>query len=141
MDAFPVMLAVAEGDAADLSTSVIIGNVRSVPTKMDQLMLLTRLQRDYPESSIIAVTQTWLMALTPDTDAYLDRAEGCAEGAEEDQRGEEQLQEEDGGPAATEKHQWSLEKPYNYLRAEETRLPGCRGSDIVFFFFVFFNSL
>ena len=35
-----------------------------------------------------------------------------AEGAEEeDQRGEEQLQEEDGEPAAAEKYQRSLEKP------------------------------
>lgn len=52
--------------------SVIIGNVRSVPTKMDELMSLTRLQRDHPECSIITVTETWLTALTPDTDAYLD---------------------------------------------------------------------
>ncbi|KAI3355681.1 hypothetical protein L3Q82_004276 [Scortum barcoo] len=37
-------------------------------------------------------------------------AEVCAEGAEEDdQEGEEQLQEEDGAPAAAEQHLWCLE--------------------------------
>ena len=43
---------------------------------------------------------------------------------------EGKIHEEDGGPVAAEKHQWSLEKPKNRLRAEDSRLPGCGGSDV-----------
>ena len=48
--------------------SVIMGNVRSLPNKMDELTALTRHQRDYRECSIMVLTETWLTELTPDTD-------------------------------------------------------------------------
>ncbi|XP_073332517.1 mast cell protease 1A-like [Pagrus major] len=51
--------------------SVIMGNVRSLPNKMDELTALTR-QRDYRECSIMVFRETWLTALTLDTDANLD---------------------------------------------------------------------
>ena len=52
--------------------SFIVVNVRSLPNKMDELTALTRHQRDYRECSIMVLTETWLTALTPDTDANLD---------------------------------------------------------------------
>ena len=52
--------------------SVIIGNVRSLPNKMDESTALTRHQRDYRECSIMVLTETWLTVLTLDTDANLD---------------------------------------------------------------------
>lgn len=52
-------------------------------------------------------------------------AKDCAEEAEvEDQRGEEKIQEEDGGPAAAEQHQWCLERPGDHLRIQNPILPG-----------------
>ncbi|XP_029924039.1 uncharacterized protein LOC115371064 [Myripristis murdjan] len=52
--------------------SIIMGNVRSLPNKMDELAALTRHQRDYRECSIMMLTETWLTELTPDTAADLD---------------------------------------------------------------------
>ena len=52
--------------------SVIMGNVLSLPNKMDKLTVLTQHQRDYCECSIMLLTETWLTELTPDTDANLD---------------------------------------------------------------------
>ena len=52
--------------------SVIMGNVRSLPNKMDKLTARTQHQRDYRECSIMVLTEMWLMELTPDTDANLD---------------------------------------------------------------------
>ena len=52
--------------------SVITGNVRSLPNKIDELTALTRHQRDYHECSIMVLTETWLTELTLDTDANLD---------------------------------------------------------------------
>ncbi|XP_029922299.1 NLR family CARD domain-containing protein 3-like [Myripristis murdjan] len=52
--------------------SIIMGNVRSLPNKMDELAALTRHQRDYRECSIMMFTETWLTELTPDTAADLD---------------------------------------------------------------------
>ena len=49
-----------------------MGNVRSLPSKMDELTALTRHQRDYRECSIMVLTETWLTELTPDTDANLN---------------------------------------------------------------------
>ena len=54
-------------------TSVIMGNVRSLPNKMDELTVLTWHQRNYRECSIMVLTETWLPELTPDTDVNLDR--------------------------------------------------------------------
>ncbi|TWW65035.1 hypothetical protein D4764_22G0006820 [Takifugu flavidus] len=52
--------------------SIIMGNVRSLPNKMDELAALTRHQREYRESSLLLFTETWLTALTPDTAAQLE---------------------------------------------------------------------
>ena len=49
-----------------------MGNIRSLPNKMDELTALTRHQRDYHEFSIMVLTETWLTELTLDTDANLD---------------------------------------------------------------------
>ncbi|MEQ2240754.1 hypothetical protein ILYODFUR_018380 [Ilyodon furcidens] len=42
-------------------------NVRSLANKMDELMMLMRHQRDYRNSSLILLAETWLNALTLDT--------------------------------------------------------------------------
>uniref|UniRef100_A0A3Q3G756 Uncharacterized protein n=1 Tax=Labrus bergylta TaxID=56723 RepID=A0A3Q3G756_9LABR len=52
--------------------SLIMGNVRSLPNKMEELTALTRLQREYRECSIMQFTETWLNELTPDTLVTLD---------------------------------------------------------------------
>ena len=52
--------------------SVIMGNVRSFPNKMDELTALTQHQRDYCECSIMVLMETWITELTPDTDVNLD---------------------------------------------------------------------
>ena len=49
-----------------------MGNVRSLPNKMDELTALTWHQRDYRECSIMVLTETWLTELTPDMDTNLD---------------------------------------------------------------------
>ena len=46
--------------------------VRSLPNKVDKLMVLTRHQRDYRECSIMVLNETWLTELTPDMDDNLD---------------------------------------------------------------------
>ena len=51
---------------------VIMGNVRSLPNKMDELTALTQHQRDNCECSIMVLTEMWLTELSPDTDANLD---------------------------------------------------------------------
>ncbi|XP_070776873.1 MAX dimerization protein MGA a [Enoplosus armatus] len=51
---------------------IIMGNVRSLPSKMDELAALTRHQREYRECSIMVFTVTWLTQLIPDTNATLD---------------------------------------------------------------------
>ncbi|KAI4881116.1 hypothetical protein NFI96_026359, partial [Prochilodus magdalenae] len=52
--------------------SVVMGNVRSLPSKMDELTALTRHQREYRECSVMVFTETWLTTLTPDTLVSLD---------------------------------------------------------------------
>ncbi|XP_049893944.1 uncharacterized protein LOC126385944 [Epinephelus moara] len=52
--------------------SVVMGNVRSLPNKMDELSALTRHQREYRQSSVLVFTETWLNAEVPDTIAALD---------------------------------------------------------------------
>ena len=49
-----------------------MGNVRSLPNKMEELTALTRLQREYRECSIMCFTETWLNELTPDSHVTLD---------------------------------------------------------------------
>ncbi|KAK1903748.1 Ribonuclease HII [Dissostichus eleginoides] len=66
--------------------SITMGNVRSLPNKMDKIAALTRHERQYRESSILVFTETWLTELTPDTNATLDgfhllRAERTRESA------------------------------------------------------------
>ena len=52
--------------------SVIIVNVRSLHNKTNELTALNQHERDYRECSMIVFTETWLTALTPNTDAKLD---------------------------------------------------------------------
>lgn len=52
--------------------SVIMGNVRSLPNKMDELAALTRHERDFREASLMLFTESWLTALTPDAVVELD---------------------------------------------------------------------
>ncbi|KAI4873924.1 hypothetical protein NFI96_008574 [Prochilodus magdalenae] len=66
--------------------SVVMGNVRSLPNKMDELTVLTPHQREYRECSVMVFTETWLTTLTPDTLVSLDgfhliRADRTAESA------------------------------------------------------------
>ncbi|TWW61350.1 hypothetical protein D4764_05G0014400 [Takifugu flavidus] len=50
----------------------IMGNVRSLSNKMDELAVLTWHQPEYRESSLLLFTETWLTALIPDTAAQCD---------------------------------------------------------------------
>ncbi|KAI4903434.1 hypothetical protein NFI96_017561, partial [Prochilodus magdalenae] len=52
--------------------SVVLGNVRSLPNKMDELTALTRHESEYRECSVMVFTKTWLTTLTPDTLVALD---------------------------------------------------------------------
>lgn len=52
--------------------SVIMGNVRSLTNKMEELSALTRLQQRYRECSLVCVTETWLNELTLDLHVTLD---------------------------------------------------------------------
>ncbi|XP_070683817.1 uncharacterized protein [Pempheris klunzingeri] len=52
--------------------SVIMGNVRSLPSKMEELTALTRLQREYRECSIMHFREAWLNKLTPELLVTLD---------------------------------------------------------------------
>ncbi|KAI5095921.1 hypothetical protein C0J45_14351 [Silurus meridionalis] len=52
--------------------SIVMGNVRSLPNKMDELAALTRHQREFQECSIMLFTESWLTKLTPDTTVALD---------------------------------------------------------------------
>lgn len=47
--------------------SVIMGNVRSLTNKMEELTALTRLQMEYWECSIMCFTDTWLNEPTSDS--------------------------------------------------------------------------
>uniref|UniRef100_A0A3P9LKD5 Reverse transcriptase domain-containing protein n=1 Tax=Oryzias latipes TaxID=8090 RepID=A0A3P9LKD5_ORYLA len=49
-----------------------MGNVRSLPNKMDELTALTRHQREFRQASIMVFTETWLTALTPDSVVTVD---------------------------------------------------------------------
>ena len=51
--------------------SIVMGNVRSLPNKMDKLTALTQHQREYWECSIMLFTETWLNSLTPDSHVSL----------------------------------------------------------------------
>lgn len=52
--------------------SIIMGNVRSLPNKMEELTALTRLQREYCECSIMCFTEAWLNGLITDSIVTLD---------------------------------------------------------------------
>ena len=47
--------------------AVITGNVRSLANKVDELEALIRTQREYRESSIVCLTETWLHEQIPDS--------------------------------------------------------------------------
>ncbi|TWW76585.1 hypothetical protein D4764_13G0012470 [Takifugu flavidus] len=49
-----------------------MGNMRSLPNKMDELSALTRLQREYRECSLMCFTETWLNGLSSDSHVTLD---------------------------------------------------------------------
>lgn len=52
--------------------SIIMGNVRSLPNKMEELSALTRLQWEYRQCSLMMFTESWLNELTPDSLVTLD---------------------------------------------------------------------
>lgn len=52
--------------------SAVMGNVRSLPNKMEELTVLTTLQCEYQQSSIRLFTKTWLTGHTPDSIVTLD---------------------------------------------------------------------
>ncbi|XP_077471012.1 endothelin receptor Ba isoform X3 [Stigmatopora argus] len=52
--------------------SIIIGNIRSLPNKMEELKALTKIQRQYRKICIMCFTETWLNELTPDSLVSLD---------------------------------------------------------------------
>ncbi|XP_055367950.1 uncharacterized protein LOC129604646 [Betta splendens] len=53
--------------------SVIMGNVRSLANKIDELAALTRYQREYRTSSVLLFTETWLTSLISDSTVALDK--------------------------------------------------------------------
>lgn len=52
--------------------SIIMGNVRSLGNKLDELSALTRLHREFRECSIMCFTETWLNESIPDSLVALD---------------------------------------------------------------------
>uniref|UniRef100_A0A8C6M681 Reverse transcriptase domain-containing protein n=1 Tax=Nothobranchius furzeri TaxID=105023 RepID=A0A8C6M681_NOTFU len=52
--------------------SIIMGNVRSLPNKVDELAALTRHQRSYRECGLLCFTESWLTELTPDSHINMD---------------------------------------------------------------------
>ncbi|KAM9821544.1 uncharacterized protein ACBT44_007089 [Syngnathus typhle] len=52
--------------------SVILGNVRSLQSKMEELTALNQMQREYRECSLMCFTETWLNDLSPDSHFSLD---------------------------------------------------------------------
>ncbi|KAI3351352.1 hypothetical protein L3Q82_005895 [Scortum barcoo] len=96
-DAAPGSSAAPGGDGyRPVLPSIIMGNVRSLPNKMDELAALTRHQREYRECSLLLFTETWLTALTPDTAAELD---GFTPPPTEDRRSKESGKRKGGGLA------------------------------------------
>ncbi|KAL6473956.1 hypothetical protein MHYP_G00175170 [Metynnis hypsauchen] len=65
--------------------SLIMGNVRSLVNKMDELTVLARSQREYRECSLMCFSETWLHQDIPDDNVSIDgfqtiRADrGCTE--------------------------------------------------------------
>uniref|UniRef100_A0A1A8PUX4 Reverse transcriptase domain-containing protein n=1 Tax=Nothobranchius rachovii TaxID=451742 RepID=A0A1A8PUX4_9TELE len=51
--------------------AIHLANVRSLPNKMDELLLLNRTNRDFAHSAALCFTETWLSDLTPDNGLYL----------------------------------------------------------------------
>lgn len=51
--------------------AVITGNVRSLANKVDELEALIRTQREYRESSIVCLTETWLHEQIPDSNVTI----------------------------------------------------------------------
>ena len=49
--------------------TVVMGNVRSLANKIDELRVLTRSQKEYRECSIMCFTETWLHEHIPDCNA------------------------------------------------------------------------
>ena len=51
---------------------IIMGNVRSLPNKMDELAALTRYQQEFRRCSMLLFTETWLSAQHTDASVQLD---------------------------------------------------------------------
>lgn len=51
--------------------TVVMGNVISLPNKMDELRVLTQFQTEYWQCSIMTLTEIWLRLLTSDTSVAL----------------------------------------------------------------------
>lgn len=49
-----------------------MGNGKSLPSKVDELTALTRLQRVYRQCSLMMLTETWLNELSLDSHVTLD---------------------------------------------------------------------
>ena len=52
--------------------SLIVGNVRSLGNKMEELMALTRSQREYQECSLMCFTESWLHQEIPNDNVSID---------------------------------------------------------------------
>ena len=52
--------------------AIVMGNVRSLANKMDELAALARSQREYRESSVMVFTETWLHRDIPDCNVSVD---------------------------------------------------------------------
>ncbi|KAI4892795.1 hypothetical protein NFI96_002483, partial [Prochilodus magdalenae] len=52
--------------------SIIMGNVRSLANKTDELSALIRTQREYRECSILCFTESWLNQNVPDSHVHLN---------------------------------------------------------------------
>ncbi len=52
--------------------SVILGNVRSLRNKMDELQGYVRFQKDFKNCGVLAFTETWLNEQDLDTDLHID---------------------------------------------------------------------
>lgn len=52
--------------------SIILSNVRSLPSKMDELRLMTRYCHEYRESNVMVLTETWLRPDIPDNLLHLE---------------------------------------------------------------------
>ncbi len=51
--------------------SIHLANLRSLPNKTDELLLLTRTNKDFSNSAVLCFTETWLSEAIPDNALHL----------------------------------------------------------------------